>query len=1038
MKIAQFSVNNPVTTVMIFIAGIVLGVMSMTLLGIDLMPDIEIPAVSVMTTYKGAGPEEIETLITEPLEDSLSTISGVDEVISISKEDLSAITLRFKWGQKIDETINDIRDKIDQAKTRLPDEAENPSIVKFDIAMSPILIISVTAEESYPNLQTIVKDNIVDPLKRVKGVAAAFERGGLTRQIRVDIDHHKLTALNLSILQINAALAAANMSIPGGNIKSGYKDFLVRTPEEFSNAKEVGELVIAQRNGIAIKLADVADVRDFFEERTYEVRINGKKGMAVFVQKQSGGNTVEVARAVRAEMENIRKNLPADVEASIVIDNSDFILASVYNLRNTLLYGAVFVVLVILFFLQNVRGCIIIAVSIPTSLIITFLLMWLGGYTINTTSLAALAVAVGMVVDNAIVVVDNVYRHRQKGQRLKESAILGTNEVGVAVMASTLTTIAIFAPILFVGGITRMVFGEFAMIMTMALVASLFTAIMLVPMLCSKFLKIDQEKSQKPILHFFYTRGEKTLVWIEDVYIRLLDWALANRKTVLASCVIIFVCSLFLAKWVGTEFLPEEDQNRLMANFELPVGTRYERTGIVANQLEKIAEKNVPEKQNCFVRWGVYGGAGGGQFATTEETYNGIMFISLVPKLERNSSPKNIINKLRKITDKIPSATVRYSAEDPLAAMVFGSGANLAIELYGHNMADATAYAEAVKTAIAGIEGVSDIDISRKEEKPELKIVVDREKTSKLGLDIQTIGKTIETFFAGTTATTYRERGDEYNVEVRLGPDYRTKPEDLRDVFLTSPRGEQISLANIARIEQGVGPTKIERKDQARYITVSAEVSGRDSGSVVADAKKVIDKIPAPPGFSYKFAGAEKERREAFQMLIVAVALGMVLVYMVMASQFESYRDPFIIFLSVPFGIVGVIVALALTGIAMNIVTFIALILLVGVVVNNGIVLISFIGILRNRGYDTYKAIVDGGRSRLRPILSTTITTLLGMTPLMLTRGASSEIWVPFAVTSFGGLSLSTLITLVLMPVLYSIFEDYKKSNRVKVNPGEK
>ena len=554
MKLAQFSVNNPVTTVMIFIASIVLGLMSMTRLGIDLMPDIEIPAVSVLTAYEGAGPEEIETLITEPLEDTLSTISGVDEVISVSKEGLSSITLRFKWGQKIDETINDIRDKIDQAKERLPDEADNPSIVKFDIAMQPILIISITAEESYPNLQTIVKDNIVDPLKRVKGVASALERGGLTRQIRVDIDHHKLTALNLSVSQINAALAAANMSIPGGDIKSGYKDFLVRTPEEFSNAEEVGALVIAQRNGIAIKLKDVADVRDFFEERTYEVRINGKKGMAVFIQKQSGGNTVEVARAVRAEMENIRKNLPADVDARVVMDNSDFILASVYNLRDTLLFGAVFVVLVILFFLQNVRGCFIIAVSIPTSLIITFLLMWLAGYTINTTSLAALAVAVGMVVDNAIVVVDNIYRHRQKGQRLKESAILGTNEVGVAVMASTLTTVAIFAPILFVGGITRMVFGEFAMIMTMALMASLFTAIMLVPMLCSKFLKIDREKSQKPILHFFYKRGEKTLAWIEDVYIRLLNWALANRKTVLVSCAAIFVCSIGLAKWSGLSF----------------------------------------------------------------------------------------------------------------------------------------------------------------------------------------------------------------------------------------------------------------------------------------------------------------------------------------------------------------------------------------------------------------------------------------------------------------------------------------------------
>jgi HAE1 family hydrophobic/amphiphilic exporter-1 len=1026
MKLAQFSVNRPVTTVMIFVATIVLGLMSLSLLGIDLMPEIEIPAVSVLTAYEGAGPEEIETLITEPLEDSLSTISGVDEVISISKEGLSAITLRFKWGQKIDETVNDIRDKIDQAKSRLPDDAENPAIVKFDIAMMPVVIIAVTAEESYPNLQTIVKDNIADPLKRVKGVASAFERGGLVRQIRIDIDHDKLTALNLLVSQINSALAAANMSIPGGDIKSGYKNFLLRTPEEFSSAQEIAELVIAQRNGMAIKLKDVADVRDFFEERTYEVRINGQKGMAVFIQKQSGGNTVEVAKAVRVALEEIKRTLPPDVKPKVVMDGSEFILASVYNLRDTLYWAGLFVFLVILFFLQDVRASIIVAISIPTSLIITFLLMWLAGYTINTTTLAALAVAVGIVVDNAIVVVDNIHRHRQRGQRLKESAILGTNEVGVAVMASTLTTIAIFAPVVFVGGITEIVFGQFALIMTMALVASLLTAIMLVPMLCSKLLKVDQVQSRKSMFRFFYKTGEKALAGIEDVYIRVLNWALANRKTVLASCVVILVCSFGLAMRVGTEFFPEEDQNRVMANFELPVGTRYERTGAVAEQFEKIVENNVAERNVSFVRWGVYGAAGGGQFATEEETYRGIMFLALVPKIERKTSPRDVINRVRKVTDKIPDTTIRYSAEDPLTGMMFGGGTKLAVELYGHNMADATAYAERVVAAMEKIPGVTDIDISRKEEKPELKVIVDREKASKLGLDIRTIGKTIETFFAGTTATRYREKGDEYDVEVRLRPDDRTKPEDLRDMFVSIPGGEQISLANIATIEQGVGPTKIERKDQARYITVSADISGRDLGSVVADAKKAMDKIPAPPGFSYKFAGAEKERREAFQMLIIATALGMVLVYMVMASQFESYRDPFIIFLSVPFGIVGVIVALALTGISMNIVTFIALILLVGLVVNNGIVLISFIGILRHRGYDTYRAIIDGGRSRLRPILSTTITTLLGLAPLMFTRGAGSEIWVPFAVTSIGGLTLSTLITLIMMPTLYSIFEGVK------------
>jgi HAE1 family hydrophobic/amphiphilic exporter-1 len=1030
MKLARFSVNRPVTTVMIFVAGIVLGLVSMSLLGIDLMPDFEIPAASVLTAYEGAGPEEVETLITERLEDALSTISGVDEVLSISKEGMSAITLRFKWGENIDESINEIRDRIDKVKALLPENAENPSIMKFDLSMQPVLIIAVTANESYPNLQTIVKDKVVDPLKRVKGVASAFERGGLVRQIRVDVDHDRLAGLNLSVAQINSALAAANMSIPGGNIKSGHKDFLLRTPEEFTNAEEVGELVIAQRNGIAIKLKDIADVKDFFEERTYDVRINGKRGMAVFVQKQSGENTVRVARAVRKTMKDITKNLPPDIEARIVMDNSEFIMSSVYNLRDNVFWAIMFVLLVVLFFLGNVRASIIVAASVPTSLVVTFLLMYIAGYTINTTSLAALAIAVGEVVDASIVIVDNIHRHRQKGQRLIESAILGADEVGVAVMASTLTTVAIFLPIMFVGGITKIVFGQFAMITMMALMASLLTAIMLVPMLCSKFLAMEEGKSRWVVARLFHRVGEKVLTSLENVYVRFLNWSLMNRKTVLASCAAIFAFSIGLAKFVGTEFFPEEDQNRVMGNFELPVGTRHERTGAIAGQYEKILEQNVPERKDCFIRWGVYGSAAGGQFATTEETYNGILFMSLVPKLERQASPREIIERLRKITDKVPGATIRYSAEDPLQAMMFGGGAKLSVELYGHNMADAMGYAESVKAAMERIDGVSDVDISRKEEKPEIKVIVDRDKASRLGLDIRTIGKTIETFFAGTTATRYREAGEEYDIEVRLRPEDRVKPEDLRDVFVTGPTGQKISLANVARIEQGVGPTKIERKDQARYITVSGDVVGRDLGSVVAESRRVIDKIPAPPGFNYKFAGAEKEKQEAFRMLVVASVLGMVLVYMVMASQFESYRDPFIIFLSVPFGIVGVIVALALTGLAMSVVTFISLILLVGLVVNNGIVLISFIGILRQRGYDTYRAITEGGRSRLRPILSTTLTTLLGVAPLMFTKGPGSEIWVPFAVTSIGGMTLSTLITLILMPTLYSVFEGVKVPKR--------
>jgi len=1036
MKLAQLSVNRPVTTAMIFIAMVVLGLVSLSMLGLDLMPEMEIPAVSVITSYQGAGPEEVETLITEPMEDTLSTISGVDEVISVSKEGLSVVTLKFDWGEKIDESTNDVREKIDLIRDMLPEEADNPVIFKFDLAMMPIAIIAITADDSYPDLEDIVDDVIVDPLKRVEGVASVTARGGLERQIRVDIDRDKLAALNLSVAQVNSALAAQNISTPGGNIKTGYKDYLLRTPEEFSSPQEVAEVVIARRNGIPIKLKDVADVRDFFKERTYEVRMNGKKAMAVFVQKQSGENTVEVARAVREKLGEIKKNLPPDVEPKMVMDNSEFILASVGNLRSTVLWAIFFVFMVLLFFLRDFRASIIVALAIPTSLIFTFFLMYLADYTINETSLASLAIAVGLVVDNAIVVVDNINRHRTKGQRPKEGAIFGANEVGVPVIASTLTTISIFAPIIFVGGITAIVFGQFAAIVVMALTASLFTALMLVPMVCSKILIVRdanldcrQTSSLKSILDSFYNLGEKVLNKTEDLYVRFLNWSLSNRKTVFISCIILFVLSIGLVGFIGTEFFPEQDQNRLVANYELPIGTRYERTGAVAQQLQKIVEHSVPERRDSFIRWGVYGGAGGGHFATEEESYKGILFISLKTKSQRDATPADVIKRLREITDDMPGVTIRYSAEDPVEAMVFGSSGSLAVELYGHDMDLARQYADSVKAAIEAIDGVQDVEISRKEEKPEIKVVVDREKASKLGLDVRTIGKTIETFFAGTTATMYREGGDEYDIEVRLQEKDRDRIEDLRDVFISLPTGAQVSLANIATIEQGVGPTKIERKDQARYIMVSGEISGRDLGSVVKDVKEVLGSIPAPPGFSYKFAGAEKERTEAFRLLIIAVVLGMGLVYMVMASQFESLRDPFIIFLSIPFGIVGVIIALALTGQAMSVISFLALVMMVGIVVNDGIVLISFIGILRRRGHSVYKAIMEGGRSRMRPVICTTATTILAMTPLALSRNEGSEIWVPFAVTVIGGLVVGTIITLVLMPTLYSVFEGFKTTD---------
>ncbi len=1028
MKLSQFSVNKPVTTLMIFIAMVVLGLTSMSLLGIDLLPEIEIPAISIVTLYEGAGPEEMETLITEPIEDILSTISRVDNVLSVSREGVSQVTLKFDWGENIDEAANDVREKLDMVKERLPEEAEAPVVFKFDIDMFPVMIIGITAGDSYPRLQKIVEDQIADPLKRVDGVAAAAVHGGLERQVRVEIHQDRLTALNLSLGQLTAILASQNISVPGGNIRTGYKDFLVRTPEEFASPDEVGEVIVASPGGIPVKLKDIAEVTDAFKERAYDVRLNGQRAIAVFVQKQSGGNTVEVSRAARAKLEEVRANLPPDVQMGVVMDNSDFILASMRNLRDNVFWAILGVFFVILFFVGSLRASLIVATSVPTSLIITFLLMYVAGYTINTTSLAALAIAVGEVVDAAIVVVDNIHRHSQRGQRPRESAIHGTSEVGVAVMASTLTTVAIFVPVMFVGGITEIIFGQFAMIVTMSLLASLLTSLMLVPMLCSKFLKTE-EAGRTTGLGLFYRWGEKVLTRVESGYCWLLAWSLRNRTTVLVSCVLIFLWCLGLTMFVGREFFPQEDQSQLEVQFDLPVGTRFERTGRVGQQIGKIVEAHVPERQDVYVRWGVVDEAGAQEFIGDMETYKGTVFVKLVDKEKREASPKEIVERVRPIVDGVPGAVVRYNARDPFEEMIFGIAGAMSIELYGHDMVKAMEYAEQVKQAITRIAGIEDVSISRTEEKPEIKVVVDREKAAKLGLDVRTIGKAVETMFAGTTATRYREGGDEYDVRIRLRPEDRQRVQDLRDVYVSTPLGGQVCLANFVEMEQGVGPSRIERKDQARYITVSSQVRGRDLGSVAKDVRAAIEKIPMPPGFNYKIGGAEEQRQEAFRLLVLAMVLGMVLVYMVMASQFESYRDPFIIFLSVPFGIVGVTMVLALTGIPMSIVTFISLILLIGLVVNNGIVLISYIGILRHRGYDTQAAIMEGGRSRLRPIVSTTLTTLLGVAPLTISHGAGSEIWGPFAVASIGGMTLSTLITLVLMPTLYSLFEGIETSD---------
>ncbi|MBU3959144.1 MAG: efflux RND transporter permease subunit, partial [Candidatus Omnitrophica bacterium] len=697
MMLPQFGVRYPVTTTMIFVAMIILGIFSLSRLGLDLMPEIEIPVISVSTVYEGAGPEEVESKISKVLEDRLATVKNLDRIESSSEEGISVVSLKFDWGTNLDEAANDVRDMVGLSERYLPDDVDRPTILKFDLSMMPILILAVTAEESYPILYDLVEDRISDPLKTVPGIATASISGGLERQILVELDRSRLEAYRLSVDQIINALRKENLDIPGGHIKTGIKDYLIRTAEEVE-VDEIKKIVVAtDKDGTAIYLKDVAVVRDAFKEVTREVEVNRKKGLIVMVQKQSGANTVGVTDRALKKVEELKKNLPADVNIVVARDFSAFIRGTIDNLKNALYFGGLLVVLVIFFFLRNVRAGFIVACSIPTSLIIAFFLLYMGGYTLNVISISSLAIAMGMVVDASIVVLDNIYRHREKGERPQEASILGASEVGKAITASTLTTIAIFVPIVFLGGITGIMFQEMAFVICLTLLASLFTALTLIPMLSAKFLHLGNEKDKgKGITGKIYLQSGNWFHKLDLSYGNLLSWALYHRKMVISGGLLILISSLLLLPLVGTRFMAETDAGMFRANIELPIGTRFEETGKVVRALEDIIEREVPEKRVMFAWWG---SSGGGRMRSVHGgggTNTGMVGARLVPKEQRQRLVKTIVDALRPLTAKFPGAKIRYNTEDPMAGLLFAEGKPFVIEIYGHDLDTAMALANEI------------------------------------------------------------------------------------------------------------------------------------------------------------------------------------------------------------------------------------------------------------------------------------------------------------------------------------------------------
>lgn len=1020
MKLSEIGVKWPVTTSMIFIAIIILGGFSFTRVGIDLMPDLDIPVITVITAYPGAGPQEVETRITELIETRVAAVENVNEVRSNSIEGVSIVTVKFNWETNLAEAANDIRDKLGQIRKRLPTAAEDPIIFKLDMGAIPVCILGVTAKESWDKIDRIIEDKVINKLKRLPGVAAVFAEGSHRRTINVRLNREKLQATGIAPNHIVNILRRQNISNPGGHLKTGTMDFIIRVPEEFKTVEEIGEVVIDNRNGI-VRLRDVAVIEDGFAEITEDIVLDGKEAMAVIIQKQSDANTVAVSNAIREALPEIEKDLPGDVKLKEFIDTSNFIRSTIDNLRNSIIIGGIGVFLVILLFIQDLRASIIIAVTIPTSLIITFLLMHLNKYTINQMSMSSLALAIGMVVDNAIVVLDNVKRYIDRGVRSRESAIWGAAEVGTSVMASTLTTLAIFLPIVFTTGITKIMFGQLATIISMALVASLFTALLLIPMMCSKMLRY--EKREKNLIFAFFGN---VLSWLEQAYSKLLSRALNYRFTVVGILILAFIASLGIIPLVGVEYLPQQDQGILNVELELPTGTRYEETGRVCLQIIDILNHELKGHiKASFSSFGVGEHMESLLMNPKKASNFGTIQVVLTSRNDRTELIKDIITRVRPIVEQLPGVIVRFVTTDPIAEMITGGSEDFAINVYGHELEEGIVYANNIKTALESIKYLEDLEISQKLAKPELKVNVDREKAASLGLNVSDISETVELLFSGDKTIKYRDQGDEYDIDIRLREEDRLTVDDIGQVAIITPAGESVRLNNLVDIHQGIGPSKIERIDQERFIKISGQVFGTDPGRVNKMAENVINSVPAPPGFSWGYAGSEKERRESFVLLIQAAVLGMILVYMVMASQFESLLAPFIIFLSVPFGFMGAIQLLAITGHRISVVSFLGFIILIGIVVNNGIVLISYVNMLVGRGYKTRDALLNAGMNRLRPVLSTTATTCLGMLPMALSTGDGSEVWVPIGLSVIGGLVVSTLMTLILMPVLYSLMQKW-------------
>lgn len=1023
MSLYRSSVNHPVTVSLIFVTVAILGVFALTRLSINLFPDMGTNAIMVMTSYSGASAEDIETNITKTLENALNGVSDLKHLSSSSKENVSVITLQFEYGIDIEDATNDVRDKLDMVRQYLPDGSGNPTIFKFSMEDIPIMFLSVTAEESISGLDKILDDKLATPLARVSGVGTVSISGAPKREIQVFVDPNKLEAYSLTVEQISQALAYENRNTPAGNIDIGSNTYAVRVEKEFKSAKEMLDVVVGTFQGTPIYLKDVARVNDGEQERLQKVFSNKIQGAMVTIQKQTDANSVKVCNGVKKELKKIEKTLPSDIKINMINDTSESIVNTINSLEKTILITFFVVMLVVFIFLGRWRATIIIVLSIPISLVASVVYLFATGNTLNIISMSALTIAIGMVVDDAIVVLENITSHIDKGAKPKEAAVHATQEVSISVIASTLTMLAVFLPLTMVNGAVGVFFHQLGWIVSIIMIVSTSAALTLVPMMCSRALK------KNPRTHVWhrvlFTPINKGLDALSRGYGRLINWAVTHRVLTLAIAVVIFVVTIVTTiPGMKTEYMPSMDAGRLSINIELPVGTQEDITGKLGAELADKYMAEIPEIKVMNYRYGVADEDNAFASMQSNGTHILAMNLNLGSKNTRKRSTQEIAEMIRK--DLKNNAMIKkYNVSE---GMGMGSTASVKLEIYGYDFNTSDRIANELAADLHERPEISQVLISRDEYSPEIHVDFDREKLMLNGINITTASQYVRNRINGSIMTFFREDGDEYNIRVRYAPEFRTGIEDIENIVLYGSSGQAVRLSEVAKIVEGHTPPTIERKDRERIVTITGIVAkGYALSDAVAVSQHYIDKAEIPAEFMVKIAGDYEDQQDAFKDMFTLIILIIILVYVVMASQFESLLDPFVIMFSVPFAITGVLIGLRVNGMALGVMALIGIMILMGIVVKNGIVLIDYTRLCLERGMSVNESVITASRQRLRPILMTTLTTVLGMVPMALGKGEGAEMWNGLGTVVSWGLSFSTLITLVLIPTLYAVFISRRK-----------